>query len=322
MAISTVPEFGQESGIDRHAHVRKPRIGLALGGGSARGWAHIGVIRALADIGIHADVVAGTSIGALVGAAHAGGQLEAFENWARSLSRKDVFSLLDFQIGGGMIKGTRLMDYFRSHFHDSHIEDLALPFGATATVLQTGAEVWLRSGPTLDAVRASLALPGMMTPMHHQGRLLVDGGLVNPVPVSLARAMEADIVIAVELASDIGRSLRAPPAPEPNGGRDWLRRLQSGISHLLPATPTPAQATLPSVLSVMTASIDIMQTRISRSRMAGDPPDALIRPRVAQIGVLDFHRAEESIEAGRRAVQEVAPVLTACVAAAQDQHHE
>lgn len=322
MAISTVPEYRDTPQGERPGHAtRRPRVGLALGGGSARGWAHIGVIRALEDIGIQADVVAGTSIGALVGAAYAGEQLEPFEYWTRSLTRKGVFSMLDFQIGGGVIKGTRLMDYFRSHFHDSCIEDLARPFAATATALETGAEVWLRSGPTLDAVRASLALPGMMTPMHHQGRLLVDGGLVNPVPVSLARAMDADIVIAVELASDISRSLRpTPPVESANGGRDWFRRLQASIGQLLPASPTPAQASLPSLLSVMTASIDIMQARISRSRMAGDPPDALIRPRVAQIGVLDFHRAAEAIEAGRRAVQDMAPVLAACLAAAEDRH--
>jgi NTE family protein len=319
MAISIAPEIGNDTRSPLPGRPRGPRIGLALGGGSARGWAHIGVIRALEDIGIHADVISGTSIGALVGAAHAGGQLEPFEYWARSLTRKEVFSLLDFQLGGGMIRGTRLMEYFRSHFHDSRIEDLALPFGATATVLETGAEVWLRNGPTLDAVHASMALPGMISPVRHEGRLLVDGGLVNPVPVSLARAMEADVVIAIELASDIGRNLRPNPNVEASGnGREWLRRLQAGIGNLLPssAPAAVAQAALPSMLGVMTASIDIMQTRISRSRMAGDPPDALIRPRVAQIGVLDFHRAAEAIEAGRRAVMEMSGALQACLAMA------
>ena len=298
---------------------RKPRIGLALGGGSARGWAHIGVIRALEEIGIRADLIAGTSIGALVGAAYAGGQLEPFEQWARGLTRKDVFSLMDFQLGGGMLKGARLMDFFRSHFHDSLIEDLALPFAATATALQTGAEVWLRSGSTIDAVRASLAMPALLTPVHYQGRLLVDGGLVNPVPVSLARAMEADVVIAVDLASDIlGRSLRPVQGTESAASsREWLRRLQASVSHLLPSSPTPAQAALPSMLSVMQTSIEIMQVRISRSRMAGDPPDALIRPRVGNIGVLELHRAAEAIEAGRRAVQEVVPALQACIEAAE-----
>ena len=300
-------------------HPHKPRIGLALGGGSARGWAHIGVIGALEDMGIQADLVAGTSIGALVGAAYAGGQLDPFEQWARGLTRKDVFSLMDFQLGSGMLKGTRLMDFFRTHFHDTEIEDLPLPFAATATVLQTGAEVWLRSGSTIDAVRASLAMPALISPVHHQGRLLVDGGLVNPVPVSLARAMDADIVIAVDLASDlVGRSLTRPgPPPETaTSSREWLRKLQASVSQLLPSSPTPVQAALPSMLSVMATSIEIMQNRITRSRMAGDPPDALIRPRVGHIGVLDFHRAAEAIEAGRRAVQEVMPALSACMAAA------
>lgn len=297
---------------------RQPRIGLALGGGSARGWAHIGVIRALEELGVHADVIAGTSIGALVGAAHAGGQLDAFERWVRGLTRKDVFSLMDFQLGGGMLKGTRLMEFFRSHFHDSRIEELDLPFAATATVLQTGAEVWLRSGSTVDAVRASIALPALFTPVHHEGRWLVDGGLVNPVPVSLARAMEADVVIAVDLAADlVGRTLRTPPNAEPMAaGRDWLRWLQASVAYAAPGAPAAAQAALPSLLSVVTASIEIMQVRITRSRMAGDPPDALIRPRAAHIGVMDFHHAADAIDAGRRAVEEARPALLACLQAA------
>src|SRR5690606_27512391 len=132
-----------------------------------------------------------------------GGALGEFEDWVTTLTRRTMFSLMDFQLGGGMLKGARLMDFFRTRFHDRDIEDLALPFAATATNLRTGAEVWLRRGPMLEAVRASIALPGLFTPVLHQGRLLVDGGLVNPVPVSLARAMDADIVIAVDLASDL-----------------------------------------------------------------------------------------------------------------------
>lgn len=264
-----------------------PSIGLALGGGSARGWAHIGVIRELETLGIRVDLVAGTSIGALVGAIHAGGQLDAFEDWVTALTRKTVFSLMDFQFGGGMLRGSRLMDFLRGRFHDRDIEQLGLPFGATATALHTGAEVWLRSGPTLDAVRASIALPGLFSPVMHNGRLLVDGGLVNPVPVSLARAMDAGTVIAVDLAADLlGRGV-APGAPDAGG--DALA--------------------LPSMLSVVASSLDIMQVRISRSRMAGDPPDVLLRPRVAHIGILDFHRAAEAIEAGRQAVREALPAL-------------
>lgn len=269
-------------------HPPAPRIGLALGGGSARGWAHIGVIRELEALGVDVQLVAGTSIGALVGAIHAGGALGEFEDWVTTLTRRTVFSLLDFQLGGGVLKGARLMDFFRSRFHDRDIEALALPFAATATNLRTGAEVWLRSGSMLDAVRASIALPGLFTPVLHQGRLLVDGGLVNPVPVSLARAMEADLVIAVDLASDLlDRSAHQHAAAHGHALRQ------------------------PSMLDVITASIDIMQVRVSRSRMAGDPPEVLVRPRVAQIGILEFHRAAEAIDAGRDAVREALPVLRA-----------
>jgi NTE family protein len=265
----------------------RPCVGLALGGGSARGWAHIGVIRELEALGIEVHLVSGTSIGALVGAIHAGGQLGEFEAWVTGLTRKTVFSLMDFQFGGGMLKGSRLMEFFRARFHDRDIQDLELPFAATATALHTGAEVWLRSGSTLHAVRASIALPGLFTPVLHGGRLLVDGGLVNPVPVSLARAMEADVVIAVDLASELpgrGSPLAAADAATDSAG--W-----------------------PSMMAVIASSIDIMQIRISRSRMAGDPPDAIIRPRVAHIGILDFHRAPEAIEAGRQAVREALPAL-------------
>ena len=292
---------------------RRPRIGLALGGGSARGWSHIGVIRALEALGIRVDVVAGTSIGALVGAAYAAGELDRFEHWVTALTRKDVLSLMDFHLGSGVLKGARLMDFFHDYFEDRAIEDMELEFGATATVLQTGAEVWLREGSTLDAVRASIALPALFAPFQRGDDLLVDGGLVNPVPISLARAMEADIVIAVDLASDVlGRALgRPPPAPEP--GNHWLHRLPAGLGSLWPAAAPggPATPPLPSLLSVVSASIDIMQVRISRSRMAGDPPDVLVTPRMGHLGLLDFHLAGEGIAAGRRAVELARPALQA-----------
>src|SRR5690606_29185151 len=196
--------------------LRKPRIGLALGSGSARGWAHIGVIHALARVGIRPDIVCGTSIGALVGAAYAVGELDRFEQWVIGLGIKDVVAFMDFRLNGGMLKGERLMDFFRRNFIDYPIEDLNLPFGAVATALHTGNEVWLRNGSSIDAVRASLALPGLFSPVWHDGQLLVDGGLVNPVPVSLARAMGAEIVIAVDLNSDIlGRHTNRTTAPVP-----------------------------------------------------------------------------------------------------------
>ena len=294
------------------SHSRKPRIGLALGGGAARGWAHIGVIRALEEAGIKADVVAGTSIGALVGGIYAAGRLDWLEEWVGALERREVFSLLDFALGGAVIRGEKLMGFLAAQLGDCRIEDLELEYGATATVLQTGAEVWLRSGPLLDAVRASIALPALLAPVARGEQLLADGGLVNPVPISVARAMEADVVISVDLASDIlGRTLQPP---EPRSGNDFM----NWLGHLLPGSGESAWS--PSMLNVVTASIDIMQVRITRSRMAGDPPDIAIAPRLGHMGLMDFHRAAEAIQAGRDAVALAMPMLRASGLATQAEH--
>ncbi len=206
--------------------LRRPRVGLALGSGSARGWAHIGVIRALEQAGIRPDVVCGTSIGALVGAAYAAGELDRLEQWVLGLRISDVAAFVDVSLRSGLLKGERLMDFFRRNFADRPIEDLAMPFAAVATSLHTGAELWLRRGSVLDAVRTSIAVPGLFAPVLCEGSVLVDGGLVNPVPVSLARAMGADVLIAVDLASDIlGRHLRTDPPPRSAGRR--RRRLDT-----------------------------------------------------------------------------------------------
>jgi len=287
---------------------RKPRVGLVLGSGSARGWAHIGVIRALEQAGIRPDYVCGTSIGALVGAAYATGELDRFEQWVLGLGIKEVVGFMDVGLGGGLFKGERLMGFFRDHFADRPIEQLAMPFAAVATSLHNGAEVWLRRGSTLDAVRASIAVPGLLAPVLYDGMVLVDGGLVNPVPVSLARAMGADVLIAVDLSSDVlGRHLRADRPPESPAGPvdDWIRKLQDKLEPLFPAL-RPVDPTMPSLLDVLASSINIMQVRIARSRMAGEPPDLVVAPRLAHLRLLDFHRAKEAIEEGRRAVQRVA----------------
>ncbi|MGB4928244.1 MAG: patatin-like phospholipase family protein [Giesbergeria sp.] len=304
---------------------RKPVVGLALGSGSARGWAHIGVIRALQQAGIQPDLVCGSSIGAVVGAAYALGELDRFEQWALGLTGRTVFSFMDFKLSGGMLKGEKVIDFFRRNFSDRDIEALDMPFAAVATALHSGSEVWLRSGSTADAVRASMALPGLFTPAQRDGRLLVDGGLVNPVPVSLARAMGADIVIAVDLNADIlGRHLRSPvrpaPPPEPveqaleeeaasaETSAPWVRRLQDGFVALLP-TAGPERERLPSLLEVVMGSVNIMQVRITRSRMAGEPPEVVIAPRLAHLGLLDFYRAAEAIEEGRKAAEGALPFL-------------
>jgi len=292
---------------------RRPLVGLALGSGSARGWAHVGVIRSLEQAGIRPDLVCGTSIGALVGAAYAAGELERLEQWVLGLGFKDVVAFMDVSLSSGLLKGERLMDFFRRNFVDRPLEELAMPFAAVATSLRTGAEVWLRHGSTLDAVRASIAVPGLFAPALREGSVLVDGGLVNPVPVSLARAMGADVVIAVDLGSDIlGRRLRPhPPAQAPAGEvGEWIRKLQGNLGALIPAH-SPDEPTMPFLLNVLTTSIDIMQVRISRSRMAGEPPDLVVAPRLAHFGLLDFHRAKEAIEEGKRAVERVAHNLPA-----------
>jgi NTE family protein len=271
--------------------------------------AHIGVVRELEAAGIRPAVVCGTSIGALVGGAYVAGELDRLEAWVQTLTMKDVIAFMDFTLSGGLVRGGRLMDHFHEHFTDRRIEELATPFAAVATALDTGAEIWLRSGSMFEAVRASVAVPGFFAPVLREGMVLVDGGLVNPVPVSLARAMGADILIAVDLGSDIlGRRLRGDASCEaPNSAAgDWMRRLRDNLGvHVQPS----AGRTMPSILDVLTTSIDIMQVRISRSRMVGEPPDVIVAPRLAHLHLLDFHQAKEAIEEGRRAVQRVAHVL-------------
>ena len=286
---------------------RKPKVGLVLGSGAARGWAHVGVIRALEGAGIRADVVCGTSIGALVGAVYAAGQLDQFEKWLLGMRVKDIVGLMDVSLNSGMLKGERLMEFFRNNFIDRPIEQLAVPFAAVATDLRTGAEVWLREGSTVEAVRASIALPAVFTPVPRDGRTLVDGGLVNPVPVSLARAMGAELVIAVDLSSDILGHHLNKDLPGENAGSsigEWIRKLQENLGGLIPADLLEERR-LPSMRDVVASSINIMQVRIARSRLAGDPPDVIVAPRLAHLGLFDFHRTREAIEEGRHAVEAV-----------------
>jgi NTE family protein len=288
----------------------KPRIGLALGSGSARGWAHIGVIRALEKAGVRPDIVCGTSIGALVGAAYAMGELDRLERFVLGLRMPDVVGFMDVGLSGGVLKGDRLMEHFHRGVADRPIEQLRMPFAAVATSLRTGAEVWLRDGSTLDAVRASIALPGLFAPVRSNGSLLVDGGLVNPVPVSLARAMGADVVIAVDLGSDVlGRRFRAAPAPEAHAGpvQEWMHQLKHNLGAL--AHEPSAEEPMPSIFDVLATCMDIVNVRVARSRLAGEPPEVLVAPRLARLRLLDFDRAREAIDEGHRAVERVAQTL-------------
>lgn len=288
-----------------------PRLAIALGSGSARGWAHIGVLRALLQAGVVPDIVCGTSIGAFVGAAYASGSLDPLEGWVRGLTRRDVLGFFDVSlVAGGLIKGEKLLGYTSRLFLDETFADLDKPFACVATDLASGREVWLREGRILDAVRASVALPGLLVPQLLDGRYLVDGGLVNPVPVSLCRALGADIVIAVDLSMDtIGLRQRrgdaSAPAPawRQTMGR-WLGREGDGDGE---------DVARPSLADVVSNSIAIMQGRISRSRLAGEPADVLIAPRLGQLGLLDFHRAHEVIAAGRMAAEHMLPMLRAII---------
>src|ERR1700761_4394036 len=182
---------------------RYSRIGLVLGGGAARGWAHIGAIRALHDAGIKPDVVCGTSIGALVGAVYANGDLDWLEEWVSRLTWQTVVRLLDLRLSGGLLGGRKVIQLFADKFNGRSIAQLNMPFAAVATELDSGRESWLQDGSVVDAVRASIAIPGIFTPVWHNGVWLVDGGLSNPVPVSVARGMRSDCVIAVDLNNDI-----------------------------------------------------------------------------------------------------------------------
>lgn len=295
------------------------RIGIALGGGAARGWAHIGVLKALAEMGVRPDIMAGTSIGALVGAASQVDQLDALEDWVCGLARLEILRLMDARLsGGGFMRGDRLMRALSHYVEDRNIEDLPTPFAVVATDLDTGHEVWLREGSLQDAVRASIAVPGLFSPVRLGDRWLLDGGLVNPVPVSVCRAMGADIVIAVNLNRDTLDPALAPAErsdndnpPEDIGDDEgyfqrMVGRMHAGIrfrlDRLMSASSEEAEIAGPGLFDVLAGSINIVQDRLTRSRMAGDPPDIQISPRLARIRLMEFDRAAEAIEQGRRAV--------------------
>jgi NTE family protein len=286
----------------------KPKVGLALGSGSARGWAHIGVIRALEDAGVYPDIVCGCSIGSLVGAAHADDVLGDLERWVGGLKWQDVVGLMDVTLSGGLLKGEKLIAFFERHFVDKDFSALRLPFACVATDLGSGREIWLRDGSVSAAVRASIALPGLFAPVSRDDRLLVDGALVNPVPVSLCRALGADVVIAVDLGSDIvGGSLKRTGIEE-RRAPGWKDKVLDSLG-IKRDENSSAPPSLPSLIDVLSTSISIMQTRIARSRLAGEPADVLIAPRLAHLGLMDYHRASEAIPEGVAAVKRMLPAI-------------
>ncbi len=304
----------------------RPTLGVALGGGAARGWAHIGVMRALEEGGIRPDIVTGTSIGAVVGGCYLAGKLDELEKFARSLNKRRMFGLLDFALGSsGLISGTKLASLLEQNLGGLRIEEFDRPFTCVATELGTGHEIWLRSGSVVEALRASYALPGIFQPSQIGGRWLVDGALVNPIPVSVCRALGARVVIAVNLNPDVfgsGTTVVHPMPPAPADALPEVDDMLAGMAR--PGTPRNilkrqlfgrSKDGLPGISGVMMEAFNIIQDRIGRSRLAGDPPDVTIGPRLAHLSLFEFDRAEEAIsigyETGLKALDEVRDYISA-----------
>lgn len=300
--------------------LQRPKIGLALGSGSARGLAHVGVIRAIADAGIQIDCIAGTSMGALIGAVHAAGKLDELETFFLDFDWKKTASFFDVVLPrSGLLDGAKVSELVRSHIHADDIEALPIAFAAVASDLVSGEEVVLRTGDIIEAVRASISVPGIFTPVRRNGQILVDGGLINPVPASAARAMGAGFVIAVDLNHQIvnGKNLKpllptaASATSDPQlrpGWKDVYAQTMQSLKQKLLASDAPGRTQLlrwlareeplPSIFEVLLASINIMETSITQTRLHIDQPDLIIQPPLGHIRFLEFGRAEEIIEIG------------------------
>lgn len=317
------------SGVHKNYHDverKRPPIGLALGGGVARGWAHIGAIRALVEAGIRPDIIAGTSIGALVGAAYIVGELDTIETWATSLNRRRMISYMDIRWGGsGLMRGERLAKVLRHYLGKYNIEDLDRKFAAVTCDLRTGYEVWLQNGPLVPALRASYALPGAFEPVVIDGRHMIDGALVNPVPVSTCRALGAHIVIAVSLNGDafgpISSSHDMDFKETDEDSLDPFELAGQSLNKLRPDRlllksligSNRSKKGTPKLGSVMMGTLNIIMDRICRSRLAGDPPDVFVAPRIGHIGMTEFTKAGELVERGYRAMQHEVPLIQSVI---------
>ena len=293
---------------------RTPKIGLALGSGGARGWCHIGILRELDAMGIRPDVVAGASMGALVGAIYAGGALDALEDWALKLTARSFIRLLDVNLSsGGLVEGTEILAVIRRLLDADKIEDLAVPLALVATDMTTGREVWMTKGDIAEAVRASVALPGVISPFRIGDRWFLDGGLTNPLPVTACRILGADVIIAANPNGRLNgtfwaeRDRKGILPPIVTSWRDYLPDMPEALSAFFTERDTPEPQ--PPYLHVIAASIDIMTDAIRRSKLAGDPPHVLLEAHLSNMTVLDFHCAADAIEEGRRIVRENAAAL-------------
>jgi len=303
-------DVGGRAGVPLKEAQGQPKslIGLALGAGAARGWSHIGVVERLIEAGIPPAVVAGTSIGALVGGCYAADRLAELKDFALGLTRRRMFSFLDLSwTGAGLISGDRLRGLIERQLGDMEFGHLRLPFICIATELMTGHEIWVRQGGLGPAIRASYALPGVFRPVQIDGQWLIDGAVVNPIPVSACRALGARLVIAVNLNSDaFGGTVVQEPAK--------LLSLAQAASEEMPEPGKPSalrqmigRTNAPGLTTVLVSAFNISQDRLARSRLAGDPPDILIVPRTVDIGLFDFEKAKLAIDAGREAAERALP---------------
>lgn len=290
------------------------KIGLALGSGASRGWSHIGVIKALMAEGIEPNIVCGTSIGALVGASYVSGQLNDLEKWTGSLSTFKMTKFLEINRSLSGFVNTDRMHAFLSEFvapDEAVIETLDKQYASVATDLETGREIWLSEGPVLEAVWASISLPGLFPAIRHDNKWLVDGGLVNPVPVSVCRALGADVVIAVNLNGDIvGKHMKKKVEPPKASGK-VVTKLSSIMTEYRDSffSNDRREQQKPSLFEAIAGSVNITQDRITRSRMAGDPADIVLTPKLSHIGLLEFYRAAEAVSEGMNCVQRMLPEI-------------
>jgi len=290
------------------------KIGLALGSGSSRGWSHIGIIRALKRMGIVPDIVCGTSIGALVGASYVSNKLEQLENWINTLTKLEIAKFYNLNpSNNGLVNIERLKKHIYQYVteEDSLIENTKTRFATVSTDLETGREIWHQDGPIIDAVLSSIALPGIFAPNLNRKKWLVDGGLVNPVPTSVCRALGAEVVIAVNLNNDIVGKHFKSVATQPNK-KNYDKTKFGNLINNYKTTLFLDSDKLdkpPSYFETIAGAINIFQDRITKSRMVGDPPDVLLSPKLSQISLLDFHKASEAISEGeacvKRAVSEL-----------------
>lgn len=292
-----------------------PVIGLALGSGASRGWSHVGVIKALLKEGIEPDVVCGTSVGAMVGGAYLAGNLQKLEDWVLASTRSDVLRFFDLKFSQAGFVNTERMNHFLNSYvagEATRIEDLPKHYAAVATDIENGREVWFKEGVLTDAIRASMAMPGLFPAVRDRHRWLVDGGLVNPVPVSACRALGAEVVIAVNLNLDIvGKRVRravVTTAREEEGLLGNLKQQARQYSNAL-FPPKEEEGEAPGLMRAVSSSINIFQDRITRSRLAGDPADVLISPKLGDMGILEFSRAADAMKEGVERVEIALPEI-------------